>query len=115
MFLLLLLVANISNEKTGTRRQSTTLELGSRASARKTGAAIWRRGYVHGTDFRSRFLERVSGAQDLFCVDAATCNVSLAKFWCGPGPLGGEAMAWAQASRDDPSRRVMTAQVNDIE
>jgi len=33
----------------------------------------------------------------------------------GMGPLCGEAMAWDQAIRDDPSQRVMRARVNDIE
>ena len=40
----------------------------SHASARKTGARIWRRIQAHGTDFWSRFLECVSGAQDLYNV-----------------------------------------------
>ena len=45
----------------GTRRQSMTLEVVHYA-ARKTGAGIWRRIKAYGTDFWSRFLERVSGA-----------------------------------------------------
>ena len=48
----------------------------SRALARKTGAGIWRR--IYGSDFWSRFLERVSGALDTI-LEGITCKVTQCK------------------------------------
>ena len=42
------------------RAPKAVSDVRSRASARKTGAGIWRR--IYGADFWSRFQERVSGA-----------------------------------------------------